>query len=286
MSKFFAFYMVASLILFASLTGIFTATNVHTYFMEEAEEKTSDAVDTPIDDRPAPFTIEEFQAAYPTVNKIVYAPPLLRGYLYQTNNPVVIYESTDFEEARQETLPAGGVFDLTSSRGYQGVWTHTILVSDGQRTYEMFMKHADLGLHDFYGPRPDIATVQRLTEQHMRANNEMARRRDEAEAQYVAAVARYWEADALRNPESEFRAFIGKTQSRVAQLDGSGMTFSVILAGIITLLMAFFLGSFSWLRGTRVWESDFYIDDLEQAEEPDTDEEPPREEETDDDAQY
>lgn len=287
MSKFFAFYMVACLILFASLTGIFTAGNVHTYFIEEAEQSTLDSVDTPIDDRPAPFTIQEFRAAYSTDLKIrVAPPPLLRGYMYQTTNPVVIYDSTNFEEARQETLPAGGVFDLNSSTGYQGVWTHTILVSDGRRTYEMFMKHADLGPHDFYGPRPDLANVQRLTESHIRAKNEMARIRAESEAQYAAAIERYWEADALRNPESPFRALLGETQSRFAQMDGGGIIFSAILAGIITLLVAFFLGSFSWLRATRVWESDFYIDDLEQAEEQGTDEEQPPEDDTDEYAQY
>lgn len=268
MSRFFVFYLVACIILFASLTGLFSAMKLNQMFTEQ-EPPTEQFNGTEIDERPPPFTKEEFiRAAREDTGLDVKLDlgmdhPLLLDAQYKVGNPVMIFESGNFDSAKVEVLPEGGVFHLISTSGSnnQG-WTHRIRVSDGVRNYVMYMRHEDLESWEYFGdwPPPEERQLhaQRLAKREQDKRDEEA----EVEARYQAALQRYREAEALRQSRNPFRNAIVGLQENIARFDSNGFWFNALVAALVTFLVAFFVGTIGVLRNTRAWESDFGFDDI------------------------
>lgn len=274
MSRYFVFYLFACIVLFASLTGLLAALNVHTHFIDQPDEAETPETSNEVAEREPPFTLKEF-AAYrgSTADISAPPPPLMAKYLYVAPHPIPIYDSNDFESARVETLPTNGVFELLTSRLQIDQWIHSILVSNGRENYYMFMKHNDAGSPTFYGDGPPAHILDEFTKRTERFEAKQTQRQQKLETEYAAAVDRYWQAEALKNPKNPFRESVKNAQSQLARMDNGRILFAAMVAGVITLLTAFFLGTISYLRATRVWESDFGFDDISgESEEPDENE--------------
>lgn len=263
MSRYFVFYLFACIVLFVSLTGLLAALNVHTHFVEVTDESKQPEANSEVVEQEPPFTLEEY-AVYRGSAADISAPPppLMAKYLYVAPHPIPIYDSNDFATARVETLPTNGVFELLTSRFQKDQWIHSILVSNGRENYYMFMKHKDAGAPTFYGDGPPPHKLDEFTKRTERFEVKQTQRREQLQTEYAAAVDRYWQAESLKNPKNPFRESVKNAQARLARMDNGRILFAAMIAGVITLLTAFFLGTISYLRASRVWESDFGFDDI------------------------
>ena len=268
MNRFFVFYVVACLILFASLTGLFQALGIHEYYVDKssgpkAAQTASGAAEPP------PFTMEEFIEASPKVReeyilRRLPPMPLIAGYYYQVGSPTPIYSSDSIESAHMETLPTKGVFELTRSiSDFSGGWTHVIVVNDGLRNYTMYMFHKDLESWSYYGQGPPLDQQARHEEMLAKHQARVDERQARLEAEYQAALAAYREAEKLQKRRNPLREGVVTVQESLARFDTNGFLFNALLAGALTFFVALFVGTAGWLRSTRAWQRDFGFDDID-----------------------
>ena len=267
MNKILVFYFFACAVMFLCLTAIFTIMDASQYIIpSEGDITAKKSVESHVSE-PPPYTIEEFRLHYrPSETRFRFpVPKLLNGFMYSVSAPVLLYDQLDFEAAYTETLPAAGVFRLEQSLMQDRSWVYRVIVSNGRRNYQMYVRDDTLPATDFYGRLPGPKKMAQYQEQQdSRERYERGKEEDETELQkaYELAIASYYAAEAKRNPKNPILESLKTVQASLAEVDSNGILFSAMAAGFLTLGIAFLLGSVTWLRNTRAWEGDISFDDV------------------------
>lgn len=276
MKKVFAFYAFACAILFVSLTAIFMLIDVHHYLGGTSNSDGIESINTQEPD-PPPFTFEEFvsenarelrplrRRGMSPMGDSFSIPKLLKGYVYTVHRPATLYDDQDFENAQKETLPAGGLFKLTDIR-YRFMdkeWIYAVDVKYGRTIISVYMREIEVPETDFYGERPPQDVMDKREAQHAAIEERKKEEEGRIRKAYDDAVLAYRQAEANRNPFSGLTRSINAAVSRISKIGSNGLALSSLLAALITAFIAVFLGTGTWLKQSRAWESDFTIDDLE-----------------------
>ena len=275
MKKVFAFYAFACAILFVSLTAIFMLIDVH-HYLGGAEDSDGTGSLNAQEQDPPPFPFEEFVAenareihpflrGRPPMGNSSSTPKLLKGYVYTVHRPATLYDDPDFENAQTETLPAGGLFKLTDVRYrfMEKEWVYAVDVKYGRNLISVYMRENEVPETDFYGETPPQDVIEKREARLAAIESRKKEQEEKVRQAYDDAVLAYRQAEANRNPFAGLTRSVDAVVSRISQIGSNGLALSSLLAALITAFIAVFLGTGTWLKQSRAWESDFTSDDLE-----------------------
>ena len=266
MNKIVVFYIFVCILMFTCLTSLFSALRIEQYLPIETASAVDSTVAKSVSEVVPPFTLEEFSRSYRRGGEIrvkIRLPELFDRYMYSVSNAVQIYDRLDFGNARVESLRSGGVFLVEQAIPQDDdSWVYVIQVNDGRRNYQMYVPEASVESAQFYGQRPPDHQIE-IRKEIRRSTEEQSIAQTQAlEMAYEQALLDYHAFEARRHPTNHFAGYLKSTWSELSSIKASGMMISAALAGVITLFVAFFLGTVTWLRNSRAWEADVTFDDV------------------------
>jgi hypothetical protein len=266
MNKVLIFYFFACAMMFVCLGAVFTIIDIGQYLGISNESRNTEQRTDPMPEAP-PFTLEEFRDEQWKPSREIaprFKPPKhIYGYMYRVSAPVLLYNDLDFENAYIETLDTGGIFKLENTiLQTDKSWVYFVQVSNGRRNYNMYMREEQVPATEYYGQSPPQARIKIHEDISRNLELRAAQHVTELQNAYDVALASYRVAETERNPKNPIVENIKSAISGLSSIDSSGVLTAVIAAAVITLIIAFTLGSFTWLRNTRAWESDISIDDI------------------------
>jgi hypothetical protein len=267
MNKILVFYFFVCAVMFLCLTAIFTIADIGQYLLPKDDTVPKNTALEPASQEPPPYTFEEFRRNYrsPGTRIGLPVPKLIQGYMYAVSAPILLYDQLDFDTAYSETLPTGGVFQFDQLILQKDSWVYRVTVSNGRRNYEMYLRDDTLPQTRFYGRLPSQKKMAHFQERQERSE-QYKRDKEKAgkalQSAYELAIEQYYAAEAKRHPKNPIIEALRTVQARLETVDSEGVLFSGMIAALLTLFIAVFLGTFTLLRNTRAWEGDLSFDDL------------------------